>query len=45
MGASGACNIIFRGKSPEELAEKTADYEYAFANPLSAAQVRFSLLL
>lgn len=35
MGAKGAVEIIFRGKDVEE---NTKSYEYAFANPLKAAQ-------
>jgi len=35
MGAKGAVEIIFRGKDIEK---NTKDYEYAFANPLKAAQ-------
>jgi propionyl-CoA carboxylase beta chain len=35
MGAKGAVEIIFRGKNVEE---ETAKYEYAFANPLKAAE-------
>lgn len=35
MGAKGAVEIIFRGG---DIAEETAKYEYAFANPLQAAE-------
>lgn len=35
MGAKGAVEIIFRGKNVEE---ETAKYQYAFANPLKAAE-------
>jgi propionyl-CoA carboxylase beta chain len=35
MGAKGAVEIIFRGKNVEE---ETKKYEYAFANPLKAAE-------
>uniref|UniRef100_A0A7S3CUJ5 CoA carboxyltransferase C-terminal domain-containing protein n=1 Tax=Strombidium rassoulzadegani TaxID=1082188 RepID=A0A7S3CUJ5_9SPIT len=35
MGAKGAVQIIFRGKNVEE---ETANYEFAFANPLKAAE-------
>jgi len=35
MGAKGAVEIIFRGKNVEEEVKK---YEYAFANPLKAAE-------
>merc|ERR550514_1850397 len=38
MGAKGAVEIIFRGKNVEE---ETAKYQYAFANPLVAAQRGF----
>ena len=41
MGAAGACNIIFRGSSTEELAQRTENYEAAFATPLAAAQRGF----
>ena len=41
MGAKGAVEIIFRGKIPEEIAEKTAEYEARFANPFVAAQKGF----
>ncbi|MGC1270588.1 MAG: acyl-CoA carboxylase subunit beta [Croceibacterium sp.] len=37
MGAKGAVEIIFRGLSPEEQAEKTREYEARFANPFVAA--------
>ena len=37
MGAKGAVEIIFRGLSPEEIAEKTREYEEQFANPFVAA--------
>lgn len=35
MGAKGAVEIIFRGKNAEE---EVREYEYAFANPLKAAE-------
>lgn len=35
MGAKGAVEIIFRGQNPSE---KIDEYEYAFANPLQAAE-------
>ena len=35
MGAKGAVEIIFKGKN---VAENTASYETAFANPLKAAE-------
>jgi len=37
MGAKGAVEIIFRGLSPEGIAEKTKEYEDRFANPFVAA--------
>ena len=37
MGAKGAVEIIFRGLSDEEIAEKTREYEARFANPFIAA--------
>jgi propionyl-CoA carboxylase beta chain len=37
MGAKGAVEIIFRGLSAEEIAEKTREYEERFANPFVAA--------
>ncbi len=37
MGAKGAVEIIFRGLSAEEIAEKTKEYEERFANPFVAA--------
>ncbi len=41
MGAKGAVEIIFRGKSKEEIAERTAAYEARFANPFVAASMGF----
>jgi propionyl-CoA carboxylase beta chain len=41
MGAKGAVEIIFRGLSPEEIADKTAEYEARFANPFVAASKGF----
>ena len=41
MGAKGAVEIIFRGKSPAEIAERTAEYEARFANPFVAASMGF----
>ncbi|GAB5489506.1 MAG: acyl-CoA carboxylase subunit beta [Parasphingorhabdus sp.] len=41
MGAKGAVEIIFRGKTEEEIAERTAEYEARFANPFVAAQKGF----
>ncbi|QCI93502.1 acyl-CoA carboxylase subunit beta [Novosphingobium sp. EMRT-2] len=41
MGAKGAVEIIFRGLSAEEQAEKTREYEDRFANPFVAASKGF----
>ncbi|WP_206240909.1 acyl-CoA carboxylase subunit beta [Novosphingobium terrae] len=41
MGAKGAVEIIFRGLSREEIAEKTREYEDRFANPFVAAAKGF----
>jgi len=41
MGAKGAVEIIFRGKTPEEIAARTAEYEERFANPFVAASKGF----
>jgi propionyl-CoA carboxylase beta chain len=41
MGAKGAVEIIFRGKTPQEIAERTAEYEARFANPFVAATMGF----
>ena len=41
MGAQEASKIIFRGSSPEELAERTEEYRAKFANPLVAARLGF----
>lgn len=41
MGAKGAVEIIFRGRTEEEIAERTAEYEARFANPFIAAQKGF----
>ena len=41
MGAKGAVEIIFRGKTPEEIAEHTREYEERFANPFVAASKGF----
>ncbi|CAN1555795.1 COG4799 Acetyl-CoA carboxylase, carboxyltransferase component (subunits alpha and beta) [Rhabdaerophilaceae bacterium] len=38
MGAKGAVEIIFRGASPEEIAEKTREYESRFMSPFVAAE-------
>jgi len=41
MGAKGATEIIHRGKSPEEIARLTKEYEDRFANPFVAAEKGF----
>jgi propionyl-CoA carboxylase beta chain len=41
MGAKGAVEIIFRGRTPEEIAEHTREYEERFANPFVAASKGF----
>ena len=41
MGAKGAVEIIFRGKSLDEIAERTREYEARFANPFVAASMGF----
>ena len=41
MGAKGAVEIIFRGRTKEEIAERTAEYEARFANPFVAASMGF----
>jgi propionyl-CoA carboxylase beta chain len=41
MGAKGAVEIIFRGRTAEEIAERTAEYEQRFANPFVAASMGF----
>ena len=41
MGAKGAVEIIFRGKSAAEIAERTKQYEARFANPFVAASMGF----
>ncbi len=41
MGAKGAVEIIFRGKTADEIAEHTAEYEDRFANPFVAASMGF----
>jgi len=38
MGAKGAVEIIFRGNTPEVIAEKTAEYERRFLSPFVAAE-------
>jgi propionyl-CoA carboxylase beta chain len=41
MGAKGAVEIIFRGQTAEEQAERTREYEERFANPFVAASKGF----
>ncbi|BBC99837.1 acyl-CoA carboxylase subunit beta [Sphingobium sp. YG1] len=41
MGAKGAVEIIFRGKTADEIAAKTKEYEDRFANPFVAASKGF----
>lgn len=41
MGAKGAVEIIFRGRSLDEIAKQVAEYEDKFANPMSAARYGF----
>ena len=41
MGASGAVELIFRGRSAEEVAERTREYTAKFANPMKAAERGF----
>ncbi len=41
MGAKGAVEIIFRGKTADEIAERTREYEERFANPFVAASMGF----
>ena len=41
MGAKGAVEIIFRGLSSEQIAEKTQEYQARFANPFVAAAKGF----
>jgi propionyl-CoA carboxylase beta chain len=41
MGAKGATEIIHRGKSAEEIARLTREYEHRFANPFVAAEKGF----
>ena len=38
MGAKGAVEIIFRGKTPDEIAARTAEYEERFANPVRGGE-------
>ncbi|WP_373488281.1 acyl-CoA carboxylase subunit beta [Blastomonas sp.] len=41
MGAKGAVEIIFRGRTADEIAERTKEYEARFANPFVAAAKGF----
>ena len=41
MGAKGATEIIHRGKTADEIAERTAEYEDRFANPFVSAEKGF----
>lgn len=41
MGSKGAVEIIFRGKTSQEIEQKTVEYVDRFANPLIAAQRGF----
>ena len=41
MGAKGAVEIIYRGRSAAEIAALTAEYEARFANPFVAAEKGF----
>jgi len=41
MGAKGAVEIIFRGQTTAQIAEKTKEYEARFANPFVAASMGF----
>ncbi|MGJ3629176.1 carboxyl transferase domain-containing protein [Sphingomonas sp. MMS24-JH45] len=41
MGAKGAVEIIFRGRTPDQIAARTAEYEARFANPFVAASKGF----
>ncbi|MGQ0610126.1 MAG: acyl-CoA carboxylase subunit beta [Paracoccaceae bacterium] len=41
MGAKGATEIIHRGKSADEIARLTREYEHRFANPVVAAEKGF----
>jgi propionyl-CoA carboxylase beta chain len=38
MGAKGAVEIIFRGRSAEEIAARTKEYEDRFLSPFVAAE-------
>jgi propionyl-CoA carboxylase beta chain len=41
MGAKGAVEIIFRGRTADEIAEHSQEYEERFANPFVAASMGF----
>jgi propionyl-CoA carboxylase beta chain len=41
MGSKGAVEIIFRNQSPEELAQREAEYKARFANPFVAASLGY----
>ena len=41
MGAKGAVEIIFRGKTADEIADHTREYDERFANPFVAASKGF----
>ncbi len=41
MGPAGAVNIIYRGSSEDEKAEKVAEYRENFASPYKAAEVGY----
>src|SRR5881409_987052 len=41
MGAKGAVEIIFRGRTAKEIAEHTQEHEERFANPFVAASMGF----
>ncbi|MDN5786041.1 acyl-CoA carboxylase subunit beta [Pseudorhodobacter sp.] len=41
MGAKGATEIIYRGKTAEEIAERATEYEARFATPFVAAERGF----
>eukprot|EP00758_Cryptobia_borreli_P017175 Tbor_TRINITY_DN6166_c4_g2::TRINITY_DN6166_c4_g2_i1::g.21503::m.21503/K01966/PCCB, pccB; propionyl-CoA carboxylase beta chain len=41
MGAAGACKLLYRRLTPEEVAVKTKEYEQEFCSPMSAARKGF----
>lgn len=41
MGAAGACKLLYRRSSPEELAMRTKEYEEEFCSPMTAARKGF----